>query len=121
MSGFGRSVVIMTASNVWVCHEHKGSSSSRTTYIRGSEITGVRVSTVSFSSRGKGVQESTVKASHPGGEYGEVDLWKFDNPVDAAHAVQTLLAALAADPCGVVVRDDRGRIVVRALPAVEAE
>lgn len=114
-------LVIMTASNVWVCHEQKEPRSSRrTTYIRGSEITEVRVSSVTLSSYGKEVVKSDVRVER-GDDRGSVELWEFDDPVDAAHAAQTLLAALAADPCGVVVRDDRGRIGVRPLPAVDTD
>lgn len=113
-------LVIMTASNVWICHEQKESESSRTTYIRGSEITEVRVSSVTLYSNGKEVVKSDVRVDR-GADRRSVELWKFDDPVDAAHAAQTLLAVLAADPCGVVVRDDRGRIGVRPLPAVDTD
>ncbi|RRO14553.1 hypothetical protein EIL87_19815 [Saccharopolyspora rhizosphaerae] len=101
------------ASNVWVLYAAK---SYGETFIRGSEITEVRVSTGSSYSYGKEIETSTVRASYPGAEFGSVDLWKFRSREAADEAVQALLAALAADPCGVVIQDNNGKVGVRPLP-----
>ncbi|WP_406688575.1 hypothetical protein REH65_19340 [Saccharopolyspora sp. ID03-671] len=100
------------ASNVWVRYVAK----SVETFIRGSEITEVRVSTGSTYSYGKKIETSTVRVSYPGAEYGSADLWKFDRRAAADEAVQALLAALAADPCGVMDQDNNGKVGVRPFP-----
>lgn len=108
------SVSIM-ASNVWVLYAAKPGDK---TYIRGSEITSVRMRTGTSYSSGKEIESSTLQVSYAGSEYGSVDLWKFRSRSAAAEAVQELLAALAADPCGVVAKDKDGKVRVRPLPPV---
>lgn len=99
-------------SNVWVLCAAK----SGETFIRGSEITSVRVSTDNLYSYGKKIETTTVQVGHPADQHGSVDLWEFRSRSAADEAVQALLAALAADPCGVVARDDDGKVRVRPLP-----
>lgn len=88
------------ASNVWVRR------ADGNTFVRGSEITEVRVRTSRVTSYGKEVErDSIIRITLNALEPEETELWRFSTRPAAEKAMRTLLSALSTDPCGVVVRE----------------